>query len=338
MSAIICKNDRMFFDNLFSGLDEKNVSKVGQCCVALQAFLNKPKTVFKKNQKQIQAVGISVSSDFPIVTKESFNVTVESQNFDMGYEKVFRDVPLGENQDAWEIYNAANSLTFVRVEEGQRIDVAGYTGTKVTAYVDYYGGAIGWTDKMIRYRKVSAMLDLAETFRNRYWSNKANNFYALIAAAGALNVTAYQGVAGNGQLQRDIQTINEAAYQLTNRNKDKGYGDTANTKLVMYINPRDKARVLAAFNVTTASLAAAGQTGDTINYSIEVVPTFNSFISSGSPILVLPGHKSQKAEGMPPTTYGPELDILSLNRVQAVWAIYGGIVADTDQYETVTLG
>ena len=284
------------------------------------------------------AIGMSVSSDVPIVTTESFNVTVQSQNFDMGYEKVFKLVPLGENQDAWEIYDVANSLTFVRVEEGQRIEVAGHTGSKVTAYVDYYGGAIGWTDKMIRYRKVGAMLDLAETFRNRFWSNKANNFYALLAAAGALNITVYQGVAANGQLQRDIQTINEAAFVLTNRNRNKGYGDTANAKLVMYFNPRDKNRILAAFNVTSSALAAAGQTGDVVNYNIELVPTFNSFIVSGSPLLVLPGNKLQRAEGMAPTPYGPEMDILSLNRVQSVWAIYGGIVADTDQVETVTLG
>lgn len=338
----ICKTtekDWKFFEFLHDSIFNEDKEKELKCHVALQAFLNKPNILFKKKMEiQAQHTGISVSSDFPIVTKDSFNVTIESQNFDMGYEKVFKDVPLGENQDAWEIYNAANSLTFVKVEEGQRIDVAGYTGSKVTAYVDYYGGAIGWTDKMIRFRKVSAMLDLAETFRNKFWINKANNHYALIAAAAALNVTAYQGVAADGQLQRDIQTINRAAFNVTNRCRNKGYGDMANVTLVMYYNPLDKDRVLAAFAVTTGALAAAGRTGQTINYNIIPIPTYNQFIAGGFPVICIPGNKAQKAEAMSPTTYGPTLDELSLNRVQSVWAIYGAIVADSDQFETITLG
>lgn len=332
--GIIAKSDKKFFETLEKGIN-KDIVAINQVTAAIQAFMNQPVTMLKKIMAQNN--GISVSSDFPIITKESFNVTIQSQNFDMGYEKAFKVVPLGDNQDSWEIYDVANSLTFMQVEEGQRIDVAGFTGTKTTAYVDYYGGALGWTDKMIRYRKVAAMLDLAETFRNRFWTNKANNFYALLAAAGALNVTAYAGVAADGQLQRDIQTINLAAFTLTNRCRNKGYGNTADAQLIMYYNPRDKNRILAAFNVTTAALAAAGRTGDTVNYSILPIPTFNQFVTAGSPLLILPGNKLQRAEGMAPTPYGPEMDILSLNRVQSVWAIYGGIVGDTDQAETVTL-
>lgn len=335
--GIICKKDKKFFETLEHGLDDKDEVALQKCVVALKAFFNQPQRILKK-RIHAQMTGISVSSDFPIVTKDSFNVTVQSQNFDMGYEKVYKLIPLGDNQDAWEIYDVANCLTFMRVEEGQRIDVAGFTGSKVTAYVDYYGGALGWTDKMIRYRKVAAMLDLAETFRNKFWVNKANNFYALLAAAGALNITAFAGVAGEGQLQRDIQTINLGSFTLTNRCRNKGYGDTANARLVLYYNPRDKNRILAAFNVTSSVLAAAGRTGDTVNYNIELVPTFNAFVTAGSPLLVLPGNKIQRAEGMAPTPYGPKLDILSLNRVQSVWAIYGGIIGDTDQIETITLG
>lgn len=335
--GIICRDDNKFFDMLFKGIENKNEELLDKCEVALKAFMTEPQAKLRK-QIMAQNTGASVSSDFPIITKESFNVTVQSQNFDMGYERAFKTVPLGENQDCWEIYDVANCLTFVRVEEGQRIDVAGFTGSKVTAYVDYYGGALGWTDKMIRYRKVAAMLDLAETFRNKFWVNKANNFYALLAAAGALNVTAFAGAAADGQLQRDIQTINAAAYALTFRNRNKGYGDTANSRLLMYFNPFDKNRILGAFAVTSSALAAAGRTGDVINYNIELIPTFNSFVTAGSPLLVLPMNKLQKAEDMAPTPYGPEIDILSLNRVQSVWAIYGGIVGDSDQIQTVTLG
>jgi hypothetical protein len=331
------EKDRKFFELFFRGYEEGNEECKEKCLAALQAFMVRPKNIQKK-AIQAQNNGITVSSDLPLITKDSFNLTVQSQNYDMGYEKVFKEVPLGANEDSWEIADAANSLTFMKVEEGQRIDVAGYTGSKVTAYVDYYGGALGWTDKMIRFRKIAMMLDMAETFRNKFWVNKANNFYSLIAAAAALNVTVYQGAAGDGPLQRDIQTINRAAFAVTNRCRNKGYGDMANAQLVMYFNPIDKDRVYAAFAVTANALAAAGRTGDTINYNITLVPTYNTFITAHNPVLVIPGHKIQMADAMAPTTYGPDFDILSLNRVQSVWAIYGGIIADTDQCEQFVLG
>lgn len=334
-------SDKDFFQALIKGVEYKNQDLLGQCAVAVQAFVREPNVLVKKNiqalQKNIQAVG--VSTGFPIITKESYNVTIEMDNFDMGWEKVFRQVPLGKNQDSWEIYDVANSLTFYKVEEGQRIEVAGVTGSKTSAQVEYYGGAIGWTDKMIRFRKVAAMLDLAQIFRNKFWVNKANIHYALLAAAAALNVTAFQGVAADGQTRRDIRTINQAAFNLTNRLRNKGYGDMANAPLIMYANPNDEERIEAAFRVVSNALVSTNNRGEQITARrITRIYTYNTSIVAGSPILVLPGQKLQKADAMQPTTYTQEIDVLTLNRVQAVWAIFGAIVADTDQCETITLG
>jgi hypothetical protein len=257
----------------------------------------------------------------------------------MGWEKAFRQVPLGKGQDSWEIYDVANSLTFVKVEEGQRIDVAGMTGTKTSAYVDYYGGALGWTDKMVRFRKVPAMIDKAQVFRNKFWANKGDNHYALIAAAAALNVTAYQGAAAEGRARRDIQTINSAAFTLTDRLKDKGYGDMANAPLIMYANPFDEDRIEGAFRVVSNALVSTNGISEQITARrITRVYTYNTNVVSGSPILVLPGQKSQKADAMQPTVYNQEQDALTLNKLQAVWAIYGAIMADTDQAQQLTLG
>ena len=262
MSGIICRNDIALFNAVYDLAEaEKNGShydktKEAKVIMALQSFHAKPLDVMKK---RIQAVG--VSTDFAILTKDSFNITLESDNFDLGFEVAFKQVSLGKGQDAWEIYDVANSLSFSRVEEGQRIEVAGLSGTKVTANVDYYGGAIGWTDKMIRFRKVPQMVSMAEVFRNKFWSDKANNFYALLAAAAALNITAYAGIVADGQLQRDVQTINAAAFALTNRLKDKGIGNMASPMLLLYYNPIDQSRLLAAMRVTTANLAGAGSTG-----------------------------------------------------------------------------
>jgi hypothetical protein len=329
-------SDRDFFQMLEKGIANKNPELIGQCSVALQAFLGMPK---KKMKEKIQATGVGVSTDFPFVTTQNFNVTLEMDNFDMGWEQAFKQVTLDKNRLFWEIYNVANSLTFFKVEEGQKIEVAGLTGSKVIVEAEYYGGAIGWTDKMIRGRQVPAMIDLASVFRNKYWANKANIHYALLAVAAALHQVAWQGVNADGRTLRDILTINQGAFQLANVNKDKGYGDTANMPLLLFANLEDEERIEGAFRVTSGQLVAARENGIAVTgRRIKRIYTLNSSIAQGSPILVLPGQKAQKADAMQPTAFGPELDILSLNRVQALWGIYGAVIADDQQCIQLTLG
>jgi hypothetical protein len=188
------------------------------------------------------------------------------------------------------------------------------------------------------------MLDAASAFRNKFYANKADNHYLLIATAAALNVIAWQG-AGGTQVQRDVETINEAAFQLGDANKDKGYGDMANAPLILYANKGDQARIEAAFTLTSNFLTtAAGAIGagspsaQITSQPIRRVYTYNTNIVRGLPLLVLPGRKSQKNEAMAPTTYVAPTDVLTLNQVQSVWSIYGAGIGDTDQCGTLTLG
>jgi len=337
----LCKNDTLFLDlaqkikkGVATDFEKKKVH------AAIQAFFVLPETQKKKIQafkKRIQAV--SVSTDLPVVIADSYNVTIAEDNYDMGWEATFREVPLGENQDFWEIDDVVNGIVFGKIQEGQRLNLDTVTGSSALAYVDYYGAALGWTDKMIRYRKLAKMVEKARMFRTSFWTNKGNNFYSLIAAAADLNVTAYQGVAGNPRVQRDVLTINLCAFTLGNDNKDKGYGDMANAPLIMYANPFDEDRIEAAFRVTTAALTAGQQSGTSITKRpITRIYTYNDNIVSGSPRMVLPGRKFQKAEDMPLTMYQIPKDPLTLNEGSAGWAIYGGAAADTDQARTCTLG
>lgn len=324
-----------FCDNYVAEHPDK--TKEHKLKIAMQAFLYEPK-IKLKSKIQAQNHGVTVSTDFSQITKDSFNVTLQTDNFDMGYEQAFKTVPVAKGQDQWEIYDVSNSVNFGQIQEGQRLDVAGMEGSLTRGTVHYYGGAIGWTDAWIRFRKVAAMIDKAEIFRNKFWSNKANNFYSLLAAAAALNVTPTRGEAGDGQTRQDVRTINRAVFVLTNRLKDKGYGNMANAPVIMYANPNDEERIEAAFRATTNALLAIANRGEQITARrVTRIYTYNSNIVSGFPIVVVPGNKIQKAEVMAPTTYNQEQDILTLNRVQAVWAIYGGIIADSDQVETITL-
>jgi len=335
-------SDIDFFNQLSKGVEYRNPNHLKECAEALQCFLQEPKKAMKEKIKamaNIQAVGATVSSDLPQVTTDSFNVTLESDYFDMGWEQSFKQAPIDRDKFYWEIYNIANSLTFNKVTEGQKLSQAGFTGTEDLARVDYYGGALGWTDKMIRARELAAMLDIAGTFRNKFWENKANIHYALLAAAAALTVIAWQGIVTDGRTLRDVLTLNEGAYQLGFVNKDKGYGNTASMPILLYANVKDEERLEAAFRVTSGQLVAARENGISVTgRRVKRIYTYNSLIASGAPIMVLPGNKLQKADAMAPTAYGPEMDILSLNRIQTVWAIFGAYIGDTEQTLKLTLG
>ena len=334
------KNDFAFADLCKQYIETRDMNALGQIKGVLQAFVLRP---YRQEEKRIQAMktrvqAFGVSTDFTNLPRGYFDLTVDATAFDMAWQLAFKDVPKDPNVSTWTIYNAYNGITFNKVPEGDRIQVDGLTGDHVTVGVDYYGGALGFTDKMIRYREVAAMINQAEAFRNKLYSNKADNHYALLAAAGALNLTGYQGVVADGELQRDIKTLNQAAFTLTDRNKNKGYGDMAQVNLIMYANPRDKGRLLAALNATTAMIAAAGRSGEVVNYSITPQWTYNSNIVSRTPLLVIPGNQIQRAEDMAPTTYTAPDDVLTLNKTIAVWTIYGAAVGDSDQCQTFTLG
>lgn len=339
----IAKDDVLldYMVKIMDGNVDKRGAEAQKVKLALQAFLAQPLTLQRKAiqafRKKIQSV--AVSTDFDMMLTNAFNVIIEEDNFDLGYEAAFREVPRDADKDFWEIGTVTNGVTFRKMQEGQRLQVDGIEGDHVLCYVDYYGGALGWTDKMIRFRKLAQMADKASMFRNSFYTNKAANHYALLAAAGAFNIVPYQGGAGDTRIQRTVLTINRGAFLLGNANKDKGYGDMANAPLLLYANPNDKEIIESAFRVTTDFLAAGQQQGTAMtDQPIRRIYTYNSQIVSRAPLLVLPGRKIQRNEAMAPTTFTDPQDILTLNYVQSVWSIYGAAVADTDQVYQLTLG
>ena len=347
MQGYITKNDQLFADMFHAAHCEKDPIKGQKVMNALCAFMQEPKKITRQiqammTQRKIQAVG--VSSDFDELLSNAFNVTTAMDYFDMFYEEAFREVTLGTNQDHWDVYTVTKALTFYKVPEGGRVKLDTLHGQRIAAYVDYYGGGLGFTDRMIRYRQIAAMVDMAAQFRNAFWKNKADNHYALLAAASLINqtpadLTAYGTAAGQPLLVNvwnTIKTINKACVDLVERNKNKGYFTSPDVRLLMYARKHDQAQLSAAFAATNNSPQPANQNLK-VEWNIDIKYSLNDNLTIGQPIIVLPGNKLQRADDMQPTTFVAPQDPLTLNQVQAVWAIYGAVIADTDQVGTIIL-
>lgn len=313
----ITKNDGALCGALSKALVGKDEKSIRQIQAAIQAFVMEPERVV---ERRIQAFG--TKADLAQVVADAFTVILNNANFDLNYQRVFDPVTVGQGQDFFEIHNVVSGLTVRKVLEGQRLNVQKITGSKQTVYCDKYGGALGWTDEMIRFNKIAAMQTMARVFRNDFWVTKANVHYTLLLAAIVGNTTAWQ--AGATNLLRDVNTINEAAYQVANRCKDK-YADTANAQYIGFFNPSEKARVLAALATTNVNQNTGGVT---TNWN--VTPLFSWFIPAGQGVIVLPGNMIQRADAMDPTQMSGQ-DILQLTYVEAIWAYYGAVIGDTDQ-------
>lgn len=335
------KGNNLFFQSLYDAAINEDKVKKQQCAIALQAFMNEPHKIKAKVQAlsdKIKVQGFTVSSDLPFLTGESYNLVNAEQNFDLGYEEAFQDIPRVQGKRFWSYITTQNGLTFQKVPEGGRIAVVGVSGDKVFFQTDKYGGAIGWTYEAIEGREIMQLINLANIFRNRYFENKANIGYALLQAAAATNaVTPYDAVV-DGQLRRDIRTINQAILTLTLRLLNKGYGDMANAPVIIYANRALEGRINAAMRASTdAMAAAAGGAQEITKRPIKIVYTYNTAIRADRPIVVLPKWGLQKMDYMMPTTYTDKQDILTLNIAQAVWGDYGFGVADTDQAQNLLL-
>jgi hypothetical protein len=326
MNILMRANDR-------EDLGQKEILKVKG---ALQHFVHNPVQEAREKVKKARIQAVSSSTDFPINLTNSFNITVDSANFDLGYELAFQEVPKDSNKQFWEIVTGHNGIMFRRIPEGGRIRVEDISGDEVLAYVDYYGGALGFTDAMIRYRQIAAMYDRAKAFRDSFYVNKADNHYILIWTAGHAHVLAWQ--AGATQLVRDILTLNLGAAQIGDVNKDKGYSVTGMSPLILYASPFDEARIEAAYAVTNQSLVVGIVGAPAISgRPVKRIYTYNRFIQRNHPILCLPGQKAQRNEDLAPVTYDAPQDILTLNRMTSVWSIYGAAIADDEQFMEISL-
>ena len=307
---------------------------------AIEAHFYAPKVAAEKFRKQIEAAqaGLNVTTDFARLSSQAFSVFNEMPGWDNFYERAYK-LTQAEN-GRWDIHTVTDGLEIQKVPEGDRLNVRGMSSGLQTARTAKYGGAMEWTDEMIRWRQIARMQDKAERLRNRYWRYKADQHYGLLASAAPAdgsngNVTTYNATA-NTQVTRDIDTIDAASYTLGARNREKDY--TMGTAL-LYLPMSLKKRLGTAFNVSgqnvvLSSSQAAGSVLDRLQFMVEPIFTWNTQIPANTGIMVIPGNKIQRVDEVPPFMLDDQ-DILALTFIMAIWSYYGAAIGDTGQVQRV---
>lgn len=317
-----------FMDALQKSYFHRDSEATNHVIQALNSFVAYPQS---KRDEVIQA--FTVKGDMPELTTRLPYVNLQLPNYDMSYEPAFRLATLdsvnGQTKLSWEIMTGSNNIVFQEMAEGQAPVISGFEGEIRRVSCKRYSGALGWTDELIRDRNISILIDRSEMFRASFYKVKADVYYRLLRLASEQETaitwqttTETVGVT----LDRDRKTINEACFQLGNKTKDKGYGDTSNASFLLYLNPGMRSRMTQALSQNSVVNATR------IEYNVTPIFTFNSNLPTNAQhgILVLPGHKIQRADAMLPTTF-LETNVKSMTYEEYVHAYYGGVVADTDQ-------
>jgi len=295
---------------------------------ALQAFIHGVADINSTGLVSVQA--FAGSSDLPKLTKDVFDVTTKVDNFDLAWQDSFKGIPLRKGQLSWEITDVEQAITFKQIPEGGKVEFGSFTGDKVTASVHKYGAGVGMTWEIIEGNKLYAFVERLEVTRAKLYGLWADVHYGLLNAGAAQNTVSWQGTSTDKQIDRDIATLNQAAYTIGNACKNKGYGDTANAPMILYISPQYKARINAALKTGQSDIVVSGGKGVSVNWPIEVRYTFNSKIAANKGVLVLPGHKIQNAVYLRELGLSKQ-EIDSLNELRTYWTAFGAVVADDEQ-------
>ena len=302
---------------------------------AIQAFVHGGIAKDDEGNKMIQA--FTGSSALPQLTKDVFNATMAVDEFDTFWQESFRGIMLKKGQLEWEIANVASGLTFELIPEGGKVKFYGVSGTATPAKIQKYGAATGVTWEMIEGRKLYKFVDMLLKVRselNNLWSDI---HYGLLSTAADFEAVDWQGTTTDPIVERDIATINKTYLTIGEATKDKGYGDTANARMIIYASPNLKSRINQALRMTAqlslgARTAGAGSSaaGQIIEFNVQVRYTWNSEIAANEALMILPGQKIQNS------VYLRELGLMereidTLNELRTYWTAFGAIVADVEQ-------
>lgn len=312
----------------WSKIDFSNKEHVKKFAGAFQHFMTMP----EKDKAFLAALQqFTTKGDFPTTINDVLMKVHAIPDWDNGYEQIFdiRDFT-GTNQGGFDILDVASGLTFNKIPVGDKIKIYKAYGSKVSVTFDRYGGGLNWDRTWFDDRQYWQVEDTAIEFRNKAYQSRAANFYALIEAV--TNATTYQGSSTDSEVTRDIKTIQAACLAILTAVKDKGYGTSANTELVLLAPLALRDRINKA--LTQLNQAVAGSSSS-ILYNVR--PVYTLMLSSNSYYYVaLPGRKIKGGYRQDLTLFNM-FDPLAYADTVAGWQRYGGAIGDTDQIEKCSI-
>lgn len=310
-------------------LDESKKEQTQMLRKCIQAFVH-GHSIEIDSKKRIQA--FSGSSDLPEITTNVWNATQNEPDHDVFWSESFRAIPLKKGQLKWTIADVTAGTSFELIPEGGKVKLFGITGTQVVVPIAKYAMGVGVTWEMMEGRELYLFWDQLMSVKARLFENWADTHYGLLATAGATNQITYQGAAADGELSRDIATINATLNAISKKNKDKSFGAPTAMKFKMYPDPDLEERIEAAFKWSGGNQATTQVTSaPTVKKrSVSRFYSYNDELPTGKALIVIPGGKNQNAVYMKDRSLSKE-QIESLNKLKTYWTAYGAIVGDNDQ-------
>lgn len=298
---------------------------------ALSAFMNVPAKVQKKMIKAgVEA--FTAGGEFPADIQQLIDkMQLGLEEVDTGYEyffdvRDFSSVP----RDGFRIRDAQSGLTFSARGTGGRAKIYKVTGTETTVYFDSYGGGLEFDQAWFQDQEWWTIEENATEFRNAWYRDKATVMYGLIGAIGAGQNVAYDGT-GADVMEKDINTINNAAATLITALKDAGYPVTANTMLYILSPIQLKGRLQRALN---AQYINAGVSGAALMVEYNIRPVYSTnVLNAGAACtdkwyLGASGMKNKLGEKMPLTVYA-DFHAQAFATTFVGWGRYGAYANET---------
>jgi len=284
---------------------------------------------FMKKIAAEAVTGQKVRGIDPVLMGEAPVVLVQSDTIktpDRGYEILFDEVDMrASSSDSFDLLDVSGGVTFYQQKIGEEVKMS-KIGKAVKTAVGYlrFSGGLNILDDWLRFNKYYLIDQLFEETIKRWWTQKANLFYGLLAALGAGINEAFD--------TDDITTINNACAQILEDMEAAGYDVDENAQFVLTCNPRLRARVFKAIATTFQTLGVNKQ----IVHNISAVVSTTK-IANTSYYISLPGEKSKRGEWEDLTARPAQRDERILGAAHIWTGAYNGISGESKQYRRCAL-
>ncbi|TGM21994.1 hypothetical protein [Leptospira meyeri] len=357
MPELLVKEEKVgeFFDALDCLKDrDADRGQQLQACIkvnkSIANFIERPKREMKKQlqafknsnkMRKLQAYNGGVNAgDLPAIIQDNISVLMDSDvRIDGAHKALFDFVQSVETLDYFEIATVSNGIRFKKLAEGERVPIHGMTGDYVQIPIEKDGAALAFSEEVIKYRKIWRVVDKLKEFRFAHFKKEADDFGALLKVAGALGVgsgyvQAFDSASGTAE-EKTIRTLNAAYVKLTQKLKDRPYGDMVRPEVVLVASPLKSDVIDASLNTL---IQPTPNSKLRVNKPITVLYTWNEKLlpDPNKALMVLPGRRLQWTEQGTMQNYN-YADPLSLMYATAYYNWHGEGIGDSDQVLTVNL-